>query len=241
MRVSVFVVLMAIASLMAFGHYVLRMQTFSVDYVSIRGDLNALQKEEVYQILLALEPAKSGIVQIKQALESESWIHQAEVTRRWPDRLTITVYEERPIAYWNDDAFISREGHVFNSPHLEPSELAQLYGPKGSEQEVMQQYLMLGTTLSRSGQIVDTLVLDERGSWMFTTASGIQVLLGRDDIKQRMQRLQDVIDSEAVASRLELIKQIDTRYSNGVAVGWKDAANGLDVAITENMQRELKL
>jgi len=105
----------------------------------------------------------------------------------------------------------------------------------------MQQYQQLSRALARSGQTIATLALDERGGWQFTTGQGIRVMLGKDDIMERIQRFLLVVDSAGLSSRMEDIDQIDTRYSNGMAVSWKSATKGLDIARTDNSKRELGL
>jgi cell division protein FtsQ len=82
------------------------------------------------------------------------------------------------------------------------------------------------------------------GAWQFTTGNGITVLLGKDDVMERLQRFLIVMDDADLASRLAEVERIDTRYPNGMAVSWKNTArarNDLDIVKTEHTQRELRL
>lgn len=214
-------------------------QVLDVRYVTLDGDIRPIQRDEIYEALLGVREAAHGIAQVKSALERVRWVHHVEVTRHWPDSITVNVVPQTPIAYWNDDAFINDEGTIFVSPYAATAGLAQLYGPRDSEGEVMQQYQQLSRALARSGQTIATLALDERGAWQFTTGQGIRVMLGKDDIMERIQRFLLVVDSAGLSSRMKEIDQIDTRYSNGMAVSWKAATKGLDIAKTDNSEREL--
>jgi cell division protein FtsQ len=207
---------------------------FEMSYVAVTGHLKEAQRAEVYQRLMAEKDSIDGIDDIKKVLEQVSWIRQVNVTRRWPDGVTVRVFEEKPIAWWNGDSYLDDTGNVFKSPWLSATGLARLYGPKGAERAVMEQYQQLARALGRTGRSINTLVLDARGAWEFTTADGIRVMLGKDDIMDRFQRFLRVLDSAQLRARAGNIRRIDTRYGNGVAVSWKEAPAGLSVAKTDN-------
>src|SRR5690606_11021209 len=82
------------------------------------------------------------------------------------------------------------------------------------------------------GHEVARLEMRDRGSWFLTTRGGIEMLLGRDDVLDKMQRFL-TIDRLMLAERRELIARVDLRYSNGMAVAWREPAtvNGKKLAI----------
>lgn len=218
--------------------YLSRDYQFDLDTVAIAGELVSQQRAELSAVLLEHKDEIEGLPDVKHLIDGVSWVHHVDVVRRWPDKLTLTVHPERAIAYWNDDAFINDEGRVFSSEYLQAGSVAQLYGPEGGQQSVMRQYLELNKALTRAGQDIEILTLDDRGSWHFTTSEGIRVMLGKDDIMERIQRFLLVVESVGLTERMNDIEQIDTRYPNGMAVSW---AQSLDVAKTENTQREPRL
>ncbi|MBD3646314.1 MAG: cell division protein FtsQ [Pseudomonadales bacterium] len=164
-----------------------------------------------------------------------------DVARDWPEGLIVTVHEEEAIAYGNDNAFIDEDGAVFQSPWEEGGRLPQLYGPEGKEKEVMSQYQQLSQALLRTGQSIDTLVLDERGGWQFTDRSGMRVRLGKENIMERMQRYFVVFQRANLLEEMAKIRSVDTRYPDGVAVDWKDVVDGYEVAKAYKTQREMSL
>jgi cell division protein FtsQ len=216
-------------------------QKFEMTRVSIVGDLSDDQRQNVYKRLVGAMDGGQRISKIKQMLEATDWIHHVEVSRRWPDKLLISIVNETPIAYWNDDAFISRDGKAFFSRYQHGGDLAQLYGPVGEELLVMQQYQQLNNALLKSGQEIEVLSLDDRGAWQFTNAAGVKVLLGKEHITERIQRYLQVIDDGGLESRMDNVMRIDTRYANGVSVSWKLPEKELGIAKNYRSQRELSL
>jgi cell division protein FtsQ len=216
-------------------------QKFEMTRVSITGDLSDDQRQDVYKRLVGAMDGGRRISKIKQLLEATDWIHHVEVSRRWPDKLLISIVNETPIAYWNDDAFISRDGKAFVSRYQNGGDFAQLYGPVGEELLVMQQYQQLNNALLKSGQEIEVLSLDDRGSWQFTNAAGVKVLLGKEHIAERIQRYLQVIDDGGLESRMDNVMRIDTRYANGVSVSWKLPEKELDIAKNYKSHRDYSL
>jgi cell division protein FtsQ len=216
-------------------------QEFAMTRVSIVGDLSDDQRQDIYNRLVGDKGSSQRIGKIKQLLEALDWVRHVEVSRRWPDKLVISIVDETPVAYWNDDAFVSRAGKVFISKYQNGGDLAQLYGPVGQERTVMQQYQQLNNALLKSGQQIEVLSLDERGSWHFTNAVGVDVLLGKQHITERIQRYLHVLEDGGLESRMDNVLSIDTRYANGVAVRWKQPDKELDIAKNYKSQRDFRL
>src|SRR5690606_1265945 len=85
--------------------------------------------------------------------------------------------------------------------------------------------LPLGFSIAR-------LELRARGSWFLTTSQGIELLLGRDQVIEKMRRF-TAIYQQALVQESENIARIDLRYANGLAVAWHEpnpAATDMTVA-----------
>lgn len=238
---SLLLALVLVMGAVMMGWQVARQWTPALDQVAIAGDLDQRQRNRVFEVLLAHRDQMNDIDDIGAVLGALDWVHRIRVRRSWPDGLIVEVIKQSPIAYWNDDAFINADGDVFESPYADLSKLPQLYGPAGSEREVMSQYQSLAKSLSRIEQGIDTLRLDDRGSWHFVTSRGIKVMLGKEDTMDRIQRFLFVMENARLSTRLDDIEQIDTRYSRGLAVSWVDAPPGLAVANSDNRKRETRL
>lgn len=207
-------------------------QDRQVNYVSVTGDLTDGQKYAVEKLLVVRGSQLSDIGRVKSELESVSWINNVQVTLNWPDEISVQVVPEEAIAYWNDNAFVSSTGKVFESEYLSARDLPQLYGPHGKEQSMMVHYQRLNTALRKSGQFIKVLSLNERGSLQFENQFGVQVSLGNVDIEQRLKRFIRVSNQIALHEVTPRIRRIDTRYPNGVAVEFAKSEQNFEIAET---------
>ena len=234
-------VALTIGVAMIFTGLSLDTETRLVEFVSVDGEINPQQRSEVLILLSSLSLSNTNISFLRSRIESVSWIARVSVERHWPNSLVVNVVPEKAIALWNDNAFINDRGEVFLSDYAHGLRLAQLYGPVGSEREVMREYQLISNALLKVGRSIEILKLNDRGAWALTNDLGIEALLGKDELMERMRRLVLVTERIELMGRLDEIQQIDTRYSNGVAVSWSPASEGMDLARTFKSQRELKL
>ena len=152
-----------------------------------------------------------------QQLESLSWVASARVQRSWPDMIKVSIREHRPVAYWNDQQLISDYGVVFASDADSTIRaLPRLQGPPARRDEVMQQWLQWRDRLLSIGLRITALQLSERGSWSLQLNNGTSIALGREQLNLRMQRLLAVWPQLAPGNNHP--RQIDLRYSNGLAI-----------------------
>ena len=193
--------------------------------VSVEGDLSYISQQAVQQRIEPFVEASFfsvDLVGMRNELEQMPWIASAQVRRVWPDQVVVKLEEQLPIARWGDEALLNNQGQAF-----EPRELAnyqhlpQLYGPKRAQQRVMQQYQVLSQMLRPMGFTVVRLELRERGSWFLSTGQGIELLLGRDHLVEKMRRLSVIFD-KALKEQQANIARIDLRYANGLAVAWRE-------------------
>lgn len=218
-----------------------KLQHFDITYVSVGGDLSTGQRREIYA-RLASQPLKGvTISELREQLERKLWVAKVSVERQWPDVIKVNVVPEVAIALWNDDALINDRGKIFKSDYMQIDLLAQLFGPDGKEKEVMQKFQQINSVLLKTGRSIDFIRLDERGSWMFKDDLGIVVLLGKDQLMERMQRLIAIASLIEMNKQLDEISMIDTRYSNGAAVSWKQTLDSLELSESFKRQREQRL
>ena len=228
--------------------YVFKTQpVWPVDEVAVSGDLSDQQKRAVYRLYLEHDLGNKSLAITRATIEDQSWIRAAAVSRRWPAVMVIAIEPESAIALWNDNAYLNEQGLVFHSEFVDAEGLPQLYGPGGQQQNVMAQYLQLNNMLE-VGQKIQQLTLDSRGNWRFINQLEVEVLLGKTELLERVQRLRHITEFIATSGGTRRIKQIDTRYVNGAAVAWQDdsvatQSSSLDaeLATNYNSQRELKL
>jgi len=161
---------------------------------------------------------------IQRAVEALPWVERARIQRRWPNSLHVTVIEQTAAARWGESGLLNTRGELFvrSATHV-PAELPRLSGPEGTESQVAQRYLSVQGRMLEAGMRIAALRLDERGAWEMDLDSGVTVRLGRREVDERIDRFIHTA-SQVISHRLNEITYVDMRYSNGFAIGWRNAA-----------------
>lgn len=159
---------------------------------------------------------------LQERVQALDWVDRANVGRRWPDTLIVRVTEHQAAARWGESGLLNVRGELFTE-HSQHSflELPSLAGPPGSERDVARRYLAVRGKLVEADLSLESLGVDERGSWRLVLRGGQEIRLGRRDIDERLYRFFDVV-APALAAELKKVEYVDLRYTNGFAVGWRD-------------------
>lgn len=160
---------------------------------------------------------------VRTQVEALPWVSHARVSRVWPGRIAIRVWERKPYALWGDKSLVDDEGHAFTPSAEElPQDLPRLAGPEGREGEVMQDYQQMAQALAGTAFATNGLQLDARGAWTLSTVAGIDLRLGSEDPRGKLDLLQGAVLS-TIGDKLDQVAYVDLRYSNGFSVGWKNS------------------
>lgn len=199
-----------------------------IETVAVEGRFQRVQAVDVEQ---AVKERVRGaglisvnLASVQRAIRQLPWVDGVTVQRAWPRGLRVVVSEQVAAARWGANGLLNARGELFDSEsrHI-PTELPQLSGPPGTENQVAQRYLAIQGRLVEAGMRITALRLDARGAWQIDLDNGVLVRLGRRQVDERFERF--------VAAALKLVSQragdisyVDMRYTNGFAVGWKGAA-----------------
>jgi len=198
-----------------------------ISAITIEGPfqrVSALQIEAAISDELASGFLSANLSVIQELLVALPWIDQANVVRRWPGSLEISVIEQIPAACWGESGLLNTRGELFvtDARHV-PAELPRLSGPAGQYSIVASRYLDIRERLIPTGLDVRRVHVDARGAWEITLANGIDIRLGRRDVGERIQLFLEV--AAGIVSRREPeIEFVDMRYGNGFTIGWKSGA-----------------
>jgi len=213
-----------LAAIALFGGLALAMLSvdrMEAERITIVGDLSEAQLFSIENKLkqMEVEPANKAI---REALMELQWVYKVNVRRTWPSGLSIEVVPEAVVAYWNENGFINPGGKVLFTDLLVGGDLPGLYGSDGSESEVMGRYLELGGILASHGVEIRNLRRSDLGSWTIETRNRITIILGKEDLKPRIERFLVVNDLLKKSSDGKRVKRMDARYISGVAVLFED-------------------
>ena len=191
--------------------------------VQIEGEFRYLKKDDLQNT--ALPHVQGGffslnLQEVRAALLVLPWVEDVAVRRQWPNGLRIRVMEKQPAAWWGDGRLLSSRGVLFVPGQIGALALPKLDGPEGLEKILLQELGSMQTELANTGQQIQMIRVDARRSWTLMMASGLELRLGREDEHLRLQRFVDVY-AEYFQPRLEQIKHVDMRYTNGLSVAWR--------------------
>jgi len=184
--------------------------------------VSALQIEEAIAGALSDGFLSANLSDIQQLIVALPWIDQANVVRRWPSQLEISVTEQVPAACWGERGLLNTRGELFvkDARHI-PAELPRLSGPSSRSAEIVKRYLAVREQLIPFGLDLRRIHMDARGAWEMTLQNGVEIRLGRREIEQRTELFLDVV-AKIITNRAADIDYVDMRYSNGFTIGWKN-------------------
>ncbi len=201
-----------------------KLASMPLSNVSIAGDLFYANQTNVKEVINTYSNKGFfwvSIKNVKKDLESLPWVHQAKVTRQWPDTLRVELKEESPIAFWGATQLINHQGDLFDPKEdKKPENLPRLSGPENQELVVMRHYEWLSHSFDDAGLKVISLSMDNKGAMQATLSNKVAIQLGSDDLVKKVQRFLKAYDTE-LSYRMDEIATVDLRYTNGLAVGWK--------------------
>jgi cell division protein FtsQ len=194
----------------------------------ITGELDYTTNDDIRQAILALGTPGTFMTQdidvILQQIERLPWIKQVSVRKQWPDELKIHLVEYVPVALWNDLHLVDADGISFSEPTewVGKQTLPLLYGPEGSEKEVLEGYRAMNSMLADSKYTLKMVSMSARHSWKLALDNNARLELGRDDRLGRLKRfieLYPLLQQQAQA-KSKRVSYIDLRYESGASVGW---------------------
>jgi cell division protein FtsQ len=220
----------AVMALYAALHVVVHLPVFPLREVRVDGQLQHVTREQLKLIVgkhLTGNFFTVDLVKARDAFEKLPWARKVSVRRRWPDRLEVVIEEHRELARWGNLALVNTYGELFHA--ASDSDLPVFYGPGDGVREVAEHYEAFTRILDGNGIRITQLVLSPRRAWQFTTDQGMVVELGREQMKERLQKFAGVYQTTLSGLGVK-IAYADLRYPNGFAVrkpmGGKTRASG---------------
>ncbi len=205
-------------------------QLLPVQSVKIEGEFVYLDKNRLREQTI---PVVSGgffnvdLQAIRKVLINLPWVEDVSVRRMWPDKLLVRVIEKKPVVLWGKKGVISARGELFEPVNKPELKLPHLSGPDGLHKSMLQELARMQAWLIESGLYIERIDLNARRSWTLTMTSGMELRLGRKQMHERLNRFvsvyKETLEVEMLKKTGREIKHIDMRYTNGLAVAWKEA------------------
>lgn len=193
--------------------------------VSISGDLEYVSASYLQKELAPLVRGRTwlslDLTSLRDRARDIEWLREVRVSREWPNALRFELFEQEPVARWNDDALLNNRGQPFLPGPISEfgQRLPDLGGPDGSGREVLSYYDSLRRTLADLSLTITQLRLEPRGAWRFQVNDGAWVILGRNDLDARLARFIAAWKRQ-LGEQASQMRYVDLRYPNGVSVAW---------------------
>jgi cell division protein FtsQ len=212
--------------------WAVRQPVFALRQIVIAGTLsqvNPANLEAVVREELRGNFFTMRLADARTSLQRVPWVRSVALRRQWPNRLEIFVTEHMPLARWNDNALVNKDGEVFIADY--DGELPQFTGPDGAAAEMSARFMEFAAALGRAGLAIGEIRLSPRGGWELKTAAepALTIALGRSDPGERLARFVDYYAKSigALARAGTRVEYADLRYRNGFAArvpGFKERA-----------------
>lgn len=196
-----------------------------IHHVKVVGEFVYADKAALIE---AIRPHASGglmsvdVKSVSEAGEALPWVARVETKRIWPDTVSLHVYEQKVLARWGDKQVINITGEVFTPiKKALPIDLVILDGPEEVRQLISQQVSALSASFAEVGLTLQRLEMNKRRASEMTFSNGLKLIVGQGHTVQRIQRFKRVYRKVLQHYATE-ITVVDMRYSNGMAVAWKN-------------------
>lgn len=197
----------------------------TISYVEVSGDLKVLDKAQLEPVIEPFTKTNLYLLDAKaleKAIENNTWVNAASMTKIWPDRLSIKIYEQKPVAFWGENKMLAENGEIINAITKDKKNdaLPLLYSPREEGREMAASFLKIRRWMKGFPLKIISFKEDTRGSWKVKLENGITLKVGRNEQKKRVRRFL-VGYEQSLANVINKIKSVDLRYTNGFAVQWK--------------------
>lgn len=161
------------------------------------------------------------VERVREVVEQLPWVNKASVRRVWPDTLSVSVVEQKPVAISKVAGLINSNGDVFKPLNkIVPNSLPVFDGDSNLNKLMLSQFYEMNKLLATIEHKITYLKIDARHAVEFKLDNGLKVVLGRGDTLNRLDRLLRIYH-KILANRINDIDVIDLRYTNGMAISWK--------------------
>tara|TARA_R110001592_G_scaffold325638_7_gene605776 strand:- start:839 stop:1612 length:774 start_codon:yes stop_codon:yes gene_type:complete len=195
--------------------------TWPVKDVVVIGRLNVLSAEEIARQILWVRNESFftlDVTRVQRQVAAMPLVSRVAVRKRWPDSVELLLYEELPVALWNDEQLLTATGRLSDiPPGFTTTGLMRLYGADPVKNESVKYFRRLQQALNDRGLTVNSMSVNAVQAVDATLSNGWVVRFGRKYFEERLQRL------VALLGKLDAneVRQVDLRYGKGAAIRWQ--------------------
>jgi len=200
-------------------------QKYPTTRLNLSGQLDYIAPIEIKSSIADLLNNNLWVInvnKVKDRLYKHPWIQYVFVNKLWPNVLKIDLVQYNPVALWNEKAFLTSAGNILpitTGNAKKDLKLPKFYGQPGTENLVLETYLILLEKLTPFGLFVSRIEVMPDQNIQVTLSNNIVLKLGTFDLLDRINRFL-MVYKKKLQPVISDISYVDLRYTNGVAVGW---------------------
>ena len=209
----------------------IKIASLPIKYVRTEGVFQYLSKNELKTVLQPLVIAgffDADMQAIHTAVSTLPWVDTVTVKRIWPDAIDIKVRERKPFARWGKNSLITEGGVIFTPQNTDQfQKLTVVTGPELQQVKVLEIMKGIKTALADQSMQLAEFSINDRWAWKITLATGLEILLGRNEQLKKLQRFLKTL-AVLKQEQVDAMAIVDLRYPNGYAVSWKPGTVEID-------------
>lgn len=217
-------VIIPVVTAVAGYQWVQNPENLTITSVEVSGDLKVLDKSKLGPVIKPHTKTNLFLLDanaLETAIESNTWVNSASMTKVWPDRLLIKVFEQKPVAFWGKDKMLANNGEIIDAVIDDKKGLLPtLYSPREEGRYMAASFIKVRQWLKGVPLKIVEFKEDTRGSWKVKLENGLTLKVGRNEQKKRVRRFM-VGYTQGLANVINNVHSVDLRYTNGFAVKWK--------------------
>jgi hypothetical protein len=165
-----------------------------------------------------LNASKGPAVRATRA-QADRILYKAAIRKKIENQENLSLFQQ-PV----DDLIIENNSHLRALPVLRAD--------TASSREMMENYQLMAELLVPTGLKIAELQRDSLGVWYIDTAPGLRMVIGRDQLSEKIRRF-NLVWAAGLNKYVKNIAAVDLRYPNGLAVAWRETALALQQSTTD--------
>lgn len=207
---------------------IVRMPVFGLKELVVVTPLNRVTKAQLEYAAISSMQGNFFTVDLdlaRKAFENLPWVRRAQLRRRWPGVVEVSLEEHEAVAYWRsvdsgDTRLVNTEGEMFDA--ASNASLPVFSGPPDAGKLMIEQQRHLDELLKPMGRHAVALTLSGRHAWQIKLDDGMVIELGRNEDKAQIdERLKTFVANWPLLRKKFEDRKImvaDLRYPSGFAV-----------------------
>jgi cell division protein FtsQ len=197
---------------------------FPITAVKIKGSYSQISQQLLQQKITPFVQGSFFSVktdELQTQLKLIPWIATVNIRRIFPSTIIVTIAENKAVYIWNEQDLLTETGVLFSPDKASyPKGLPTLNGPADQQAQVFAMATQFNQLLQALSLSIQSIVLSDRLSWRIVLNNNINIVLGKDNVVDKVKRLVKVYPT-VIGDKANKVISIDMRYSNGLAVRWK--------------------